>query len=231
MLPQPPLGCQGLHQADNIDGAAQQANVKALRAALSGPLPGVSAQQHMAVSPRSTLAPGAARASLTPSAVLALLYPHKGNLWLPLIERSRGVATHPGEMGLPGGHCEQGDASLWDTALRETQEEIGVDILGIERLGALTELVIPVSRHVVQPFVGWFARRPEFVLEPGEVDALIEFPVRTLLDPDARRVEEWQLPGRHALVPCFRIDGRVVWGATAMILGELAVVLRRAGIS
>ena len=160
------------------------------------------------------------------SAVLALIYPWSGQMWIPLIRRSAVLRHHGGQVALPGGGRDIGDASLWETALREAHEEIGVEPEVVRYLGALTALEVPVSNNLVQPYIGYSAMRPVFHLQDDEVAGLVELPLSVLLDDDARAVEEWELPGRRARVPFYRYQDAVIWGATAMILSELEALLR-----
>ncbi len=199
-----------------------------LSALLEEPLPGRAAQQAMSVQPRTPLPVGAQPSDLRQSAVLALIYPHEGSLWLPLMRRSATLRQHGGQLALPGGGREPADTSLWETAVRETSEEIGVQSERVRRLGALTELEVAVSSNLVHPFVGYVDRRPCFQLQRSEVAGLLHLPLDALLDAENKHVEEWDLPGRRARVPFYRYQDAVIWGATAMILSEFEVLLRRA---
>lgn len=160
--------------------------------------------------------------------MLVLIYPHEGALWLPLVRRSATLRQHGGQLALPGGRREPADPSLWATAVRETAEEIGVDSQEIRCLGALTALEIPVSNNLVQPYVGYVDQRPCFRLQQSEVAGLLHLPLAALLDAESKHVELWDLSGRRAQVPFYRYQDGVIWGATAMILSEFEVVLRRA---
>ncbi|MHB1318641.1 MAG: NUDIX hydrolase [Anaerolineae bacterium] len=197
---------------------------------LGGALPGVPAQQVMAVVPRTVRDSASSGVPMRSSAVLVLIYPHIDQLWLPLIRRNASLRQHGGQVALPGGGRDPGDATLWHTALREAHEEIGVETQAVRYLGALTALEVPVSNNLVQPFVGYTATRPAFQLQDEEVSGLVELPLLALLDADARAVEEWELPGRKARVPFYRYQDAVIWGATAMILSELEALLRSAAI-
>ncbi len=197
-----------------------------LAQALAGPLPGAAAQQLMTVSPppvRNRLSEGPARLG----AVLALLYPHLGELHLALTRRSAHLRHHGGQVSLPGGAQEPQDASLWRTALREAAEEIGVAEGDVTRLGALTPVEVTASGFIVHPFVGYAPRRPAFRRQEDEVEELIELPLGALLADEAKAVEEWQLHDRLARVPFYRHGPVVIWGATATVLSEFEAVLRR----
>ncbi|MEO0731582.1 MAG: CoA pyrophosphatase [Bacteroidota bacterium] len=192
----------------------------------NGPLPGAAAQQTMAPKFRGTYAtppPSARRAS-----VLALLYPVQDELTLLFIQRtSPANDRHAGQISFPGGSVEDGDRDAEHTALRETEEEVGVDSSTVEILGGLTPLYIPVSNFLVDPFVGYTPARPVFSLQESEVARILELPLRRFLTPDARQVGERKLVNGMKLkdTPFWAIDGEEIWGATAMMTGELVALL------
>jgi 8-oxo-dGTP pyrophosphatase MutT (NUDIX family) len=199
--------------------------IQRLVQALGGPLPGAAAHRAMDVTPppvRNRLREGPPRKG----AVLALLYPAAGQLYLALTKRNARLRHHGGQVSLPGGAWEPLDASLWHTALREAVEEIGIVPDRVRRLGELTPIQVPASGYVVHPFVAYSDERPSFCLQEAEVEALIELPLGALLAPDDRGVEEWQLSDRVARVPFYRSGQVVIWGATAAILSELEALLR-----
>jgi 8-oxo-dGTP pyrophosphatase MutT (NUDIX family) len=159
------------------------------------------------------------------AAVLVLLYPRAdGELGFPLIVRGRNLSFHAGQIGLPGGALEDGESAA-HAALRETAEEIGADPVSVDILGALSELHIPVSGYSLACFVGFAPARPDFAPQPGEVERILEAPLAAILDPGSRACETRLLQGERSRVPYFAICGEKVWGATAMILAELAAVL------
>lgn len=202
--------------------AGFDAFLQGLRRDLADPLPGPAAQFGMAPRPRTggeQQDPPRPDARL--SAVLALFYPANGVLHIPLILRPTYRGVHSGQVSLPGGGRESFDADLVQTALREAHEEIGVPPAGVSILGQLSPLYISASNHIVYPCVGWMGHRPEFRTDPLEVAMLIEAPLSAFQDPNNRHTEVWQLRGRTALVPFFRIQDQIIWGATAMMLSEL----------
>lgn len=152
--------------------------------------------------------------------VLLLLYPIKGALHLALTLRTSNLGHHRGQVSLPGGGWEEGDASLQETALRETEEEIGVVAAVLEILGPLTPLYVPPSNNLVHPFVAYASRRPAFCPNPREVAELLQVPLSLLLDPDTRREEDWGWKGTKLHVPFYAVNGYQVWGATAIVLAE-----------
>ncbi len=211
-------------------GDELQTFIRHLAQELRRPLPGREAQKRMAPRPR----PGFDDPDFKPQCeprrggVLALFYPHQGQLYLPLILRPRYDGVHSGQVGFPGGGWEEMDADLTATALREAYEEIGVPPESVEVLGHLSELYILPSNFIVLPTVGWTPRRPDFRTDPYEVAKLLEVPLAALQDPANRHEETWQLRDRTAIVPYFSVENQVVWGATAMMLSELLALVERA---
>lgn len=192
---------------------------------LQQPLPGRAAQYNMAPQPR----PGgelddSPNPDARQSSVLILFYPYEDTVYFPLILRPTSPGVHSGQIGLPGGGFEAGDSDLFHTALREAQEEIGIDPSLITILGQLTTLYVRPSNNLVLPVVGWAAERPTFLPDPREVALLIEASLLEFLNPANRRTEVWELAARTANVPFFGVQNQTVWGATAMILGELLVL-------
>jgi 8-oxo-dGTP pyrophosphatase MutT (NUDIX family) len=161
------------------------------------------------------------------SAALLLLYPLQGELWLPLTVRSSRLTTHRGEVSLPGGGADPGDASPAHTALREAEEELGIPRDGVEVLGQLSSFYIPPSNNRLTPVVGLSATTPDLRPDPHEVEAAFVVPLRLLMDEATVREEVWERRGVQMRVPYFLLEGYKVWGATALLLSELVVRLRR----
>ena len=196
-----------------------------VRRAMQRPLLGLEAQARMAPPYRRDQI----EVMLNPPAckhagVLILLYPLDGRLCFPLTRRPDSVEYHKGQISLPGGSQENGE-SLRQTALREAQEEVGVDAAKIEVIGPLSRLYVPPSNFCIQPFVGFVAQRPNFEIEAVEVAELIEAPLDALLDPATVRVEDWELRGGIWPIPFYQFGPHKVWGATAMILSEFVALL------
>jgi len=154
-----------------------------------------------------------------------LLYPKDGRLTFVLTRRTETVLNHKGQVSFPGGAQEEGDASLAETAMREAEEELGITLQDAEMLGALTCLYIAPSNYDVHPFVAHMPYRPDFHPFAAEVAELLEIPLSDLLDSSRFREEVWLLRGREVIVPFFLLGGHKVWGATSMILNELATML------
>jgi 8-oxo-dGTP pyrophosphatase MutT (NUDIX family) len=155
--------------------------------------------------------------------VLILLYPVDGELQLVLTRRRDDLNSHAGQMSFPGGKRE-GQESLVMTALRETEEEIGLSVASVEVIGELTPLYIPPSDFKVHPFVAYYdnGNRPSFTPNPDEVAEIFEVPLRQLLDPSSRGEQLWDFRGQSITVPYYAVGQHKVWGATAMMISEFA---------
>ena len=191
-------------------------------------LPGPEAQYAMAHGSRRSAAipPEHARQA----AVLALFYP-KGKDWnLIFLERvANEKDRHSGQISFPGGSYDQEDGTLDQTALREAEEEVGVPANQIELLGALSSLYIPVSNFQVQPYVGFVSYEPQFQPQQSEVHALLETPFSTFLQEENRQITNLKIHENLWLkeVPYFQVAGKVIWGATAMMMNELVTIAQR----
>ncbi|MFV9503168.1 MAG: NUDIX hydrolase [Oscillochloridaceae bacterium umkhey_bin13] len=161
------------------------------------------------------------------SAALLLLYPHNGELWLPLTVRSARVTTHRGEVSLPGGGRDPEDADLHATALREAHEELGIHPGSVEVLGTLSAFYIAPSNNILTPVVGLGPAEPTLSPDPHEVEAAFSVPLRELFEPSTIREEIWELRGMQLRIPFFALAGYKVWGATAFLLSELVARMRR----
>jgi 8-oxo-dGTP pyrophosphatase MutT (NUDIX family) len=147
-------------------------------------------------------------------------------LHLVLTVRNEELDHHPGQVSLPGGGWEKGDASFQETALREACEEIGVDTAVPEILGPLTPLYIPPSNNVIYPFVGYVSQRPEFHPDPKEVAKLVDVPLGLLLRPATRYEEDWNVDDIVRRVAFYAVGEHKVWGATAIVLAEFLALVR-----
>ncbi|GAB3031389.1 NUDIX hydrolase [Spirosoma pulveris] len=195
-----------------------------LRQRLQKQLPGEAAHKKMASTARYRLGIKPNERTRR-SAVLICFYPYQNSIYLPLILRPQYDGVHAGQMAFPGGRMERIDENLTRTALREAQEEVGIRVSDVKVLGLLTELYIPPSNFYVQPVVGVLPYRPDFYPDPREVEAVVEVDLDTLLDETI--VGDSQIDVRGVLVdaPFYQIQGYRVWGATAMMISELLMVI------
>lgn len=159
------------------------------------------------------------------SAVLMLLYPINDEIYFPLILRNSYDGFHSNEVGFPGGRFEQTDENLIQTALREAQEEIGINPDEVKILGALTEIYIGPSDFNVLPVVGYLPHRPNFKPDAREVQQIFELKLDSFLDPNIIGYSEISIPGDLVATPYYKVNGHKVWGATAKIILELLFIL------
>ena len=162
------------------------------------------------------------------AAVLMLLYPKNNKTHLVLIERNSYLGVHSSQIAFPGGKVEVNDPSVAFTALRETQEEIGVEMNKVSIIKAFTEVYIPPSNFMVFPFLGYVNEELQFNPEPREVASVIELSIENFLDERLVVTKEMNTSYSNSIrVPAFKIKEYYVWGATAMILSEVKEVLKK----
>jgi 8-oxo-dGTP pyrophosphatase MutT (NUDIX family) len=196
-----------------------------LRERLAGTLPGAAAQLRFAPSPRRPdWRPGQPGENTRTAAVLLLLYPFEGGVALPLTVRASGLARHAGQISLPGGASDPGE-TLVATALREAAEEIGIEPASVRVLGELTPVHVIVSGFTLHPVVGVCDGRPIFLPAPHEVAEVLEVSLDDLRDASRIRHATRIREGVAVEYPYFDLLGHQVWGATAMVLGELICLL------
>ena len=203
----------------------QDSFVSFLRERLTAPLPGKEAQYRMAFAHRVE----ELQKRLNPpdnakkGCVLLSLWEEQGHWHTALIRRTENPRDrHSGQISFPGGRHDETDGSLAHTALREAHEEIGIWPGQVEILGQLTELYIPVSNFSVYPFVGLLKEAPSFQLQAGEVEQVFSPTLSHFQDVTSRQTADVMVGGQLLVreVPCFMVEDRAVWGATAMILSE-----------
>lgn len=161
--------------------------------------------------------------------VMALFYPENDQTHLMLILRKTYKGVHSAQVGFPGGRVEPNDKNMEHTALRETYEEIGVPMVDIQVVKSLSKMYIPPSNFTVYPFLGVVNRRPNFKKQDDEVEDLIAVRLADFMD-ESNVVETKVMTSlkTELQVPAFKLNGHVVWGATAMMLSELKDLLKMA---
>jgi len=195
---------------------------------LKQPLPGLNVQREMSAYPR-----GKAGIDFNfngepkESSVLIVLFESEGDIFFPLIQRPMYTGVHSGQIGLPGGKVEAHDIDRIDTALRETEEEIGVKADDVKVFGKLTELYVQASHYNVMPVVGYLPYRPQYIPDPEEVSRVIDGRASDLISEENRKVKELLIRDKYKITaPYFDIENEIVWGATAMILSEFSAILK-----
>lgn len=188
---------------------------------------GIHSHLKMIPKERSILQPDEiAAARPRKAAVMALFYPYHGQqTHFLLIRRADYPGTHGSQIGFPGGKFDDLDTDLMYTAIRETEEEVGVPKNDILIKKTLTDTYIPPSNFLVRPFIGIAMERPNFILN-HEVEAIVEVQLRELMDPASVAWKNLDTSySRQIDVPCFMLGRQTVWGATAMMLSEIKDLL------
>ncbi|MEP0305027.1 MAG: CoA pyrophosphatase, partial [Maribacter dokdonensis] len=195
------------------------------------PLPGEASQYKMA--PESRLEElqriNISQKNPRRAGVMALFYPTKNmgtNLLLILRKTYKGV--HSNQVAFPGGKEEKSDDGLLTTALRETYEEVGVAPKDITVIKEISEIFIPPSNFMVQPYIGLYRNPKPFVKQDAEVELILEVPLSDFLDDTL--VVSKKMTTSYAVdieVPAFKLNGYIVWGATAMMMNEIKELLKQ----
>ncbi|WP_235436809.1 NUDIX hydrolase [Arthrobacter sp. RIT-PI-e] len=145
-----------------------------------------------------------------------------GDLDLLFVMRAGSLNHHPGQVAFPGGAIDEDDLDETAAALREAQEETGLDPHGVEVLGGLPEIGLPVSNFLVTPVLGWWAEQSAVhAVDTAESELVFRAPVSALLDPGRRRTAVVRRNGLTSRTPAFILPEAVVWGFTAMLLESM----------
>ena len=162
------------------------------------------------------------------AAVMMLFYPRNEKTNIVLILRNSYNGVHSSQIAFPGGKVEDHDASLMHTALRETEEEIGIPSDKITVIRPFSQVYIPPSNFMVSPFLGYSNETLIFKPDPNEVAGIIEFPIEHFLDETIVVNRKMDTAYSKSIdVPAFKIYDHYVWGATAMMLSELKETLKK----
>lgn len=162
--------------------------------------------------------------TLRPAAVCLLIYPKDGEYCILLNKRSEQVEHHKGEISLPGGARDREDRDSLDTALRETEEEMGIRREDVTILGELDE-VATRSRFKMQVYVGTIPYPYDFSPSAIEIAEVLEVPINALMDPSNLRVETRWEDGKAVSANSYAYGGHLVYGATARVLEDFLGIL------
>lgn len=152
--------------------------------------------------------------------MLLLAYPIQGEPHVVFTERSHTLSTHRGQISLPGGSRDPEDGSLRVTAVRETEEELGIPSQHVEILGRLDDVYVYVSNFLIAPYVGTLEYEPTFRINPAEVARTIEIPLTRLRSPEMLHEEDWLMRDSLRRVQIYQHGPHRIWGATARVIQE-----------
>lgn len=157
------------------------------------------------------------------SGVLILCFPENGQIMLTVIRRTENDGVHSGQIAFPGGKFDEaaGDKNTCDTAIRETFEEIGVEVSSQQIIRPMTPLYIPPSNYLVDPYLAVLDVKPIFILNPDEVHEIIQIPLSSLTAEEAITESEFSTLYGKIFAPCYVYENVKIWGATAIMLSEL----------
>lgn len=205
--------------------------IEEIRSKLKGELPGINAHRLMAPYQRKSAEDvRVEKKKVRNAATLMLLYP-KGDSWyFTLMLRPDYDGVHGGQVSFPGGKLE-GDETPEEAALRECEEEIGVDQNKVEILGKLTDVYIPPSNMLVHPYIGYIDYEPIFYPDETEVEEVIEVPLSDVFREELVKDKKVEV-GRYSdkpftlEVPYFEFSYQTVWGATALMIAEFKEMMK-----
>ena len=196
--------------------------IKKLQKELEKELPGIAA--HLIMAPKMRLPSTYTLENAVKSSVLILLYLKNEIIHFVLIERTKDHSVHSRQISFPGGRYENTDKNLINTAIRETYEEIGVESNEFKVIGQLSEIYIPPSNYLVLPVLAFSTKKINFKPSPHEVNKIIEIYLDDLLNPNNCTNSIFN---KTIEAPCYNLNKKLVWGATAMILSEFSMILKR----
>jgi 8-oxo-dGTP pyrophosphatase MutT (NUDIX family) len=164
------------------------------------------------------------------AAVAVLLYPANDTCCFSLIQRPNYVGVHGGQISFPGGKLEENE-SFQAAALRELEEEVGINKGEVNIIGELTEVFIPPSRMRVIPYLCYVPHTPTFIIDAHEVEEVFSVEINDILRPENIKstrltIAKGTRQEQELEVPYFDLNNKVVWGATAVILSELRALLQ-----
>ena len=196
-----------------------------LKITINKDLPGEESHQKMRVIYDQSIELPFSEINSIPAAVLILLYLADNEIYFFLTKRTDELKHHKGQISLPGG-TQEGNEKLIDTALRETQEEIGINKTSISIIGTITPLFVPVTGFMIYPFIGYSLNKLNPKPDPVEVATIFSVNISDLLNKENRTTEQRNIRGYDVQVPYFKLNDYQVWGATSMILSEFRDLIK-----
>ena len=196
-----------------------------LKIIITNGLPGEESHQKMRVIYDQSIELPFSKINSIPAAVLILLYLADNEIYFFLTKRTDELKHHKGQISLPGG-TQEGNEKLIDTALRETQEEIGINKTSISIIGTITPLFVPVTGFMIYPFIGYSLNKLDPKPDPVEVATIFSVNISDLLNKENRTTEQRNIRGYDVQVPYFKLNDYQVWGATSMILSEFRDLIK-----
>lgn len=155
------------------------------------------------------------------AAVMISMYFVENELYLPFIVRPAYNGVHSGQVAFAGGKVEETDSDRVHTAVREANEEIGITVLAEHIVGVMPQLYVVPSNMLVTPVIAYLPERPSFIIDPNEVDRVLEVSIADLLNPANHSTREVILPNNIKIkFPSYLVQGEEIWGATGRMLGE-----------
>jgi len=167
---------------------------------------------------------GLSSIELTEAAVLIPIFCKDGEYHILFTQRSDRVPHHKGQISFPGGARSKNDATLLDTALRESREEIGLKAKDVEIVGELDDTPTTTSSFNISPFVGFIPYPYKFILSPYEINEIFSVPISALLHKASRKEERYTFGNQTFIGYSYEYEGRVIWGATAHIVQQFLQV-------
>lgn len=166
------------------------------------------------------------------SAVLILFFMNNNNISIVLIQRPEYDGVHSGQISFPGGKKEKYDKTLFDTAVREAKEEIGIIPENIKVIGSLSKIFVPPSMFNIFPVVAYSNVKPDFVADINEVKDIGIIKLNDLLSNDSKSIIPIYKKGLYVFdAPAYVVNGYKIWGATAMIISELIDVINESELN
>jgi len=196
-----------------------------LKITINNDLPGEESHKKMRVIYDQSIELPFSKINSTQAAVLILLYLVDNEIYFFLTKRTDELKHHKGQISLPGG-TQEGNEKLIDTALRETQEEIGINKTSISIIGTITPLFVPVTGFMIYPFIGYSLNKLDPKPDPVEVATIFSVNISDLLNKENRTTEQRNIRGYDVQVPYFKLNDYQVWGATSMILSEFRDLIK-----